>query len=371
MKLQDALKRIFREFGMNVLKEKRFVFLLSDYKAFDDYPAVKQIIKAISDDGYRKELCRLGMDGSRDDCLNYAVRLKKSLSADRNFKPELAGFAVDCILFAMGLISSVREPSDHGFDPCGNGTPNPGQIGSATKSDGGAAPDDSMEILSGSWTSTAGTADITTVTEKIQRQSALQTDSTSSLGSPLIAPRAPAGQQNPNSAGSTDNQVPVQNSSGSSITPDQKYYSDKHYNLQSIAGWFTSKGRIGRTEFWCRIIVSLAVFTGLILLLLWCSRVFHHLEDAAILLGVFFFIVFLVSFVCTLVKRCHDLCWSGWAAFMLIWPLRFVPPLARNGSYWVLFVLSLFLGLYWIRICIGKGTDGENKYGPDPTIKAL
>ena len=47
MKLQDALKRIFREFGMNVLKEKRFVFLLSDYKAFDDYPAVKQIIKAI------------------------------------------------------------------------------------------------------------------------------------------------------------------------------------------------------------------------------------------------------------------------------------------------------------------------------------
>lgn len=292
MKLQDALKRIFREFGMNVLKEKRFVFLLSDYKAFDDYPAVKQIIKAIVDDGYGKELCCLGMDGSRDDCLNYAVRLKKILSADKNFKPELAGFAVDCILFAMGLISSVREPSDHGFDPCGNGTPSPGQIGSATKSDGGAAPDDSMEILSGSWASTAGTADSTTVAEKIQRQSVTQTGSTSSLESSVTGPRAPAGQQNPNSAGSPDNQVSVQNSSGSSITPDPKYYSDKHYSLQSIAGWFTSKGRIGITEFWCRIIVSLAVFTGLILLLLWCSRVFHHLEDAAILLGVFFSIVF-------------------------------------------------------------------------------
>ena len=158
MKLQDALKRIFREFGMNVLKEKRFVFLLSDYKAFDDYPAVKQIIKAIVDDGYSKELCCLGMDGSGEDCLNYAVRLRKSLSADRNFKPELAGFAVDCILFAMGLISSVREPSDHGFDPCGNGTPSQGQICSGTKSDGRAAPDDSMEILSDSWTAPAETS---------------------------------------------------------------------------------------------------------------------------------------------------------------------------------------------------------------------
>lgn len=89
MKLQDALKRIFREFGMNVLKEKRFVFLLSDYKAFDDYPAVKQIIKAIVDDGYGKELCCLGMDGSRDDCLNYAVRLKKSFPRIRTSSRSL------------------------------------------------------------------------------------------------------------------------------------------------------------------------------------------------------------------------------------------------------------------------------------------
>lgn len=122
MKLQDALKKIIREFGMSVLREKCLVFLLSDYKAFDDYPAVKQIMKSIAEDGYGKELCRLGMDVSGEECLNYAGRLKKTLSGDKHFKPELADYAVDCILFSMGFVSSVREPSDHGFDPFGNGS---------------------------------------------------------------------------------------------------------------------------------------------------------------------------------------------------------------------------------------------------------
>ena len=343
MKLQDALKKIIKEFGMSVLKEKRLVSILADYKVFDDYPAAKQVMKSIVEDGYGKELCRLGMDGSSEECLGYAERLKKILVADQNFKPKFADYAVDCIMFSMGLASSVIEPSDHGFDPFGNCTGSRGQIGCGATSD--VEPKD---------TSNTG----------IQRQNAQQIGNKTSSDSLMTGTGSTASQQHLGSAGVQDDKSKAKNSP---ITPDTKYYSDKHYSLQSIAGWFTSKGRIGRTEFWCRIIVSLAVFTGLILLLLWCSRVFHHLEDAAILLGVFFSIVFLVSFVCTLVKRCHDLCWSGWAAFMLIWPLRFVPPLARSGSYWVLLVLSLVLGLYWIRVCIGKGTDGENKYGPDPT----
>ena len=122
MKLQDALKKIIREFGMSVLREKRLVFLLSDYKAFDDYPAVKQIMKSIAYDGYGKELCRLWMDGSSAECLNYAGRLKRTLSCNKHFKPELTDYAVNCILFSMGFVPSVREPSDHGFDPFGNGS---------------------------------------------------------------------------------------------------------------------------------------------------------------------------------------------------------------------------------------------------------
>ena len=113
MKLQDALKRIIMEFGISALKEKRLVFLLSDYKAFDDYPAVKPIMKSIVEDGYGNELCRAGMKGSRKECLKCADRLKKTLSGDRGFSPSFASYPVDSILFAMGLVpaSSVNEPS--------------------------------------------------------------------------------------------------------------------------------------------------------------------------------------------------------------------------------------------------------------------
>lgn len=52
MKLQDALTKIIREFGMSVLREKRLIFLLSDYKAFDDYPAVHQVMRAIVENGF-------------------------------------------------------------------------------------------------------------------------------------------------------------------------------------------------------------------------------------------------------------------------------------------------------------------------------
>ena len=240
MKLQDALKRIFREFGMNVLKEKRFVFLLSDYKAFDDYPAVKQIIKAIVDDGYGKELCCLGMDGSGEDCLNYAVRLKKSLSADRNFKPELAGFAVDCIIFAMGLISSVREPSDHGFDPCGNGTPNPGQIGSGTKSDGGAAPDDSMEILSDSWIAPAETSARAQNQLGVEIQKTSKATVTSPFGNMSAGTGTHVADQNQDIAVTHGSQQPSGDSTAKS--------------LNSV--------RIGRMEFWIKNILCSLLMVG-------------------------------------------------------------------------------------------------------------
>ena len=241
MKLHDALKKIIREFGMSVLKEKRLVSLLADYKVFDDYPAAKQVMKSIVEDGYGKELCRLGMDGSCENCLGYAGRLKKTLSGDKHFKPELADYAVDCIMFSMGLASSVIEPADHGFDPFGNCTGSNGQIGCGATS--AVEPNGTLDT-------------------GIQRQDALQQGSISSLGSPLTGPGTQAGQQNPVSAGSTDNQAPVQNSSGSSITPDPKYYSDKHYSLQSIAGWFTLKERIGRVEFWIKNILCSLLMVG-------------------------------------------------------------------------------------------------------------
>jgi hypothetical protein len=117
MKLHDALRKIIREFGVSVLQEKRLVFLLSDYRAFDDFPAMRQVMKAIAEDGYGKELSRIGLDGSDEECLASARELKSALVREKGFREEFAEYAADSILLAFRLTSSVREPLDHGFDP--------------------------------------------------------------------------------------------------------------------------------------------------------------------------------------------------------------------------------------------------------------
>ena len=121
MKLEEALRKTIRQFGVSALQEKRLLFILSDFRAFNDHPAVKQVFQSIVSDGSGKKLCSLFLDDDSEGCLSFAGSLKKSLAEDRHFKQELADYAVDSITFAMGLQTTVREPSDHGFDPMDEG----------------------------------------------------------------------------------------------------------------------------------------------------------------------------------------------------------------------------------------------------------
>ena len=116
MKLHEALQKIVSQFGTEVLQEERLVNQLADYKAFDDYPAMRLVMKALTEGGYAKDLLDPAISGKRA-YTSRAKRAKKSLAADRKFRQEFADYAVDCVSFAVGRISSVTEPSDHGFDP--------------------------------------------------------------------------------------------------------------------------------------------------------------------------------------------------------------------------------------------------------------
>ena len=118
MKLQEALLKCTRQFGREVLKERRLIFMLLDYHAFRDYPAMKKVVKALLSGGYVNELYSRSRSASRSDYLSYAGTVKKSLAADMHFRKERADYAVDSISLALGMLSSVREP----FDPYDSGT---------------------------------------------------------------------------------------------------------------------------------------------------------------------------------------------------------------------------------------------------------
>lgn len=117
MKLHDALRKAVREYGVRILEEKRLLFMLSDFGAFGEYPAAKEVLGDIVTGGAGKELVRLFLEEDSDWCLSYAQNLRKSLSDKKRFRKDLASYAVDSVLFGLGLVNAVAEPSDHGFDP--------------------------------------------------------------------------------------------------------------------------------------------------------------------------------------------------------------------------------------------------------------
>lgn len=113
MKLQEALLKCTRQFGREVLKERRLIFMLLDYHAFRDYPAMKKVMKALLSGGDVNELFSRSRSASRSDYLSYAESVKKKLAGDMHFRREFADYAVDSVSLALGMLSSVSEP----FDP--------------------------------------------------------------------------------------------------------------------------------------------------------------------------------------------------------------------------------------------------------------
>lgn len=121
MRLHEAMRKVIREFGAAILEEKRLLGALADYRAFDEFPAVRQILQAAVEDGYGKELGGKSLDGESPDYLACAERVKEALAAEHHFKKELAGYAVDCVSYALRMIPSVTEPLDNGFNPLESG----------------------------------------------------------------------------------------------------------------------------------------------------------------------------------------------------------------------------------------------------------
>ena len=115
MKLHEALRKVIRHFGVNVIEEKRLMSFLADYRAFDDYPAVKEVMRAIATGDSGKKIC-LAADGSDEEFLRLASEIKEKLVSERSFKEEFARYAVDSVSFALGIVSSVTEPCDHGYE---------------------------------------------------------------------------------------------------------------------------------------------------------------------------------------------------------------------------------------------------------------
>ena len=123
MKLHEALRKIIGQYGSAVMQNgTHLLSLLAGAHAFDDYPAMKQIMGAVFNGRYGRELYTRAADADRGDYQLYAEYLRKSLVQILHFREEFASYAVDSISFAIGLCGYVTEPRDHGNEPHGRDT---------------------------------------------------------------------------------------------------------------------------------------------------------------------------------------------------------------------------------------------------------
>ena len=127
MRLHEALRELSEQFGESILGNRDLPLMLKAYRAFDELPAMEDVMKSMVNGSLVNELMSQIRQGEAKKGSLWADSLKKSLAKAGHFSPDLAGYAVDSVCFALGLTDSVSEPSHHGTEGAAPG----GEGGSA------------------------------------------------------------------------------------------------------------------------------------------------------------------------------------------------------------------------------------------------
>lgn len=122
MKLHEAIKKLVAQFGESIVTEVRLANLLADLNGYQDYPAMKMVLKDILKAEYGKKLFDVYAKNSQN-AISESANYTQTFASESNYKEDLISYAFDCILFALGCITTINEPITKGYDPYtkGNG----------------------------------------------------------------------------------------------------------------------------------------------------------------------------------------------------------------------------------------------------------
>lgn len=109
MTLHEAIKKLVAQFGESIVTEVRLANLLADLNGYQDYPAMKMVLKEFLKAGYGKKLFDIYSKDSQN-AISKSVDFTKTFASVSNYKEDLISYASDCILFALGCITTINEP---------------------------------------------------------------------------------------------------------------------------------------------------------------------------------------------------------------------------------------------------------------------
>lgn len=108
MELHLAIKKVVDELGVNIFTSNIFANVLADYGAYQDIPAIKQIIKDLVGQGHGENIISVA-NAKGTNGITKLDSIKSKFIKQNGYKDELVNYLFDCISYSIGL--SSKEPS--------------------------------------------------------------------------------------------------------------------------------------------------------------------------------------------------------------------------------------------------------------------
>jgi len=100
MELKDALRKLLLSRGAQVLDDIRLANMLADFKAFEEQPAVRYLIKACLSEGIMQEIIDAYNEG--ENSIVKLNDLKSRLNLTYGFREDLSNFFIENLISAFG-----------------------------------------------------------------------------------------------------------------------------------------------------------------------------------------------------------------------------------------------------------------------------
>ena len=102
MKLYKAIKKVFEDLGLSSMESNLFINALADYEAFQEVPAIKQILKDFVSEGYGVQLKKIICTTNESKDAHF-LSLKTKFIHTNGYKEDLVDYLFSSIAYATGL----------------------------------------------------------------------------------------------------------------------------------------------------------------------------------------------------------------------------------------------------------------------------
>lgn len=114
-KLHIVIRDVVTTNGTDILISPQFVNILSDYMAFEQYPATKVVMKDVVTGGYIAKI-KNHKSTHQPNTIEFAKKLTEEFYKAKQYKLDIVEYVFDSVLYGLQLIQTIQEPESTGID---------------------------------------------------------------------------------------------------------------------------------------------------------------------------------------------------------------------------------------------------------------